>query len=1628
MNEYFVINTKDNSFLVNAGTGDARLEIDPVASPKTVTKDAETGEYVYSYTMVQFESAYFDTTGGSAAFQIIYRQGGPRANSFSAATAYQDMQRGEVAQFTFISYTKFSDEANSTGYAYTELYRNGVKLHTTGKSNNGAFDLTTGYYDLFRFYGYGGNYIIDNVYFNQYTSHPAVLGDDGRYTFTDDQFSDPDYVSNFTGVPAFATVDGVAYNSVAALNAALAKKTGVANIEFLHDYTATPWYIGEKVTLNANSAVINTNGFVDAEKLELLNCSVVTNGNEISVYGYNYANNPLTTPSATTVKEAIKSPVPGSEDFYIQFSEFDAGEWSIYSADSNDFFVVNRTDSSKKPYFDITPSAEASKPTSTHPYMVIQFDAAYFGDSIGGGSLQPIYKVNNVTGGTSMGAATLFKDMKPGEVAQFTYVFTAVPDSTDETKCSMGYEIYRNGELLVSREKYYTGTWDAKSYHHRIRVYMDTSTFAVDNVYANHFTSYPVAKDAEGKLTIVNENGVDDYQFTKSEYKKLEWPTIATIGGVEYSNVASLNAELAKTDALPVNVELLHNYTTAPWAAYVTGGKQLTVHRSACINTNAFIGNDEVAFADGATPVVNGNYINAHYSNLVIKDGSPTNFANALISNANDNDYGVTAKPEEAAKDAWDIITIDGRDLVYLHSNDVGVHIRFDFDAKNNKILENPAIALQFELIKTGEADGLAIDILARTASGNYNFVNANLTHWSTLLKNVEIGELAQVTLMMVSYYDDEGTPDDVSDDTFYPGVKVFVNGEKMKDAPLTDRNNNKLKKSVAEFGATAIWYGFRVNFSSTSGSGMDAILGNVYTNTFSKDLTDLFDENGNLSDKYSVFAKTEETGHKALPALPYVAIVDSVAHTYATIDAVLADGGNHTVELLHQPLRTLTVNSSATIKTNGYTGIVVGSQDYYVKSDENGVLTIAEDDRTTNITFAIDGEAVATYENVLYNSDHSVLINKITADNVLHHGKVFVKDGKYYDLNWNLTRPEYSENITYNVTPTLNPILAVDTTDKTNHKLVTNRIQYTDGVLTKAVFNDIVELTLYFNEDINSTAVYSGNFIFLNAVWEMNGHTFKWHMPASDDTSHGITLANGAIFKINNGNFDLKNGSSFFGSSNGQVPSTSLILTNVNISKNSLIADWRAGTLTLNNCNINGGHFMIGARTSTKTRIVFNGGSIVTSTGNGALISYHNNDGWETYGKVNEETGKLIDAQLPNVDRHVTFNGTKIYLQGALVSMKEEKFSVDKSELGYNNRHVTFVNCEVYATVVYAGGNCDGKVIFGDNVKYTINSFGAEVYTADESIKLGVKDNDMAYEFLATKDYATVIWDENTTEYWAAGSIPTASKAAHKNHVVYAVEAGKTHELTAGNATDYALTVNLTLENNIFYNIYADGATAVYVNGKKLEASTIQGVTRYSYELLPASALGEIHVVIEFEGATYSRTTNLMQYVNQSAKGASDELKYLYSAMLTYLLEVQEYDHVMVARAAANEFVKANSGIATPDEMDPVEDNMTALFNSVYCYLDGSFNLVFNTKFNGEVTVTAGDEEFIFTAENNLLVVTLPAYALAEDLMFTVGDVTATYNLAAYAQSLNGDSAYAVVEALFNYAYNAKAYAESEQ
>ena len=1574
-------------------TNSPKIQFDIVPKEKSYL-----GETIY---LVQFDMIKTGKIDSDATLYFYGRPDGTKSGVYAVSKGYaissilSGVAVGELAQITIVlrAYREgdIVDGAPITSdRAYGYLYVNGALKYTyernfpytvsaSNSSSGEAFDATldttvwTNVRLLLCNSGKGANVILDNMYNHTYPVAEAdtVLGEGNFPNDAYNQFANEDYVA--AAMPPMATLNGVEYYNVATLNTALAACETVANLEFLHDYTAATWATGTKVAVSCN-ATIKTNGFVDAEDLDLSTCKYSVNGNVITTIAYSSS---AMAPADLNdnVKVYLKSPDAANEGMSTSSiaSSYNKDIFTLNTAGGKTFLsIADNPDVSDNGQFDINMGKRnANNSFANYPYQIMQFESGRLTDA----SIKQILAmiISDTTGGnsgSSVNTSTLYNGLELGEVAQFTFFFYA-----DTAANKVYLNVYRDGVKLDADRDWNISDF-TKSWASALRINMGAGTnIILGNVYTRHIATDPRVT-VNGKVTF----GEYD-QFTKESFESI-MPTLATIDGKEYGTVQSINDALANYYDAPVSVEFVTDYTFLPW----TMGAKVKVGRTATINTNGYVTADALTLPEGYT--VSGNTIYAFCPNTTGKvynttASDKTTVANAINSPVAGNN-GVAATWAETT--TGDVRLIQNGTNKYLGLVDADKSATVYFAATNAsapKASESKYMVMQFDAARlTDDNTGEFHVYLGIKPSGSgSNTVIAFTPDYKTVLKNVPKGEVAQLTF--VFWIDVE---------TGVVGVEFYCNGDYTTPVYRSSKDNYK-DRILANPDACYV-YGIR-NFVRTAEMAMD----NVYIyNTNEAPIVD----GVLLKDQFTDSAYTK------LELAP-VALVDGVAYTYDNIDAVLQDGAEHTVELLHNPARKLTVASNATIKANGYADRILAGTGYLM-TEADGVVTVTADVRTTNVKVTVDGQEITTFENALYNSNHESMVRALA--DFMYNGSVYVKDGKYYELTWDFAKREYAEEITYNATLTYHKLLVVDTV---NNAVVSGTLTYEGDTLTGGKFNDRTT-ALYFNEDITSNAT-SGTFSFGDTTWYMNGYSYNFN---NTTDVHGLTMVSGKQATIIGGTFNIvcKGTSGFFMTSNGSSDATSLTFENVEINISGQLADWRAGTLTFNNCKINGGYISIGARTNTNTYINFNNSTVKAES---TYISYFDNNAFG-YGQ-----GTL--ALLPNVDRNVTFTNSKVYVYGSLSYMPTD--AVEVAEGDYNHRHVIFNNSEVYAQNTSTANDLStGRVIFGEGTKYAI-SHNTHNLVAAEGVALGVRTDDGRFDYVATSQYATVNWT-NRTELWAAGTTPVASSAADKNLQTRPVVAGETvtFEASLGAAAEYALVANLFLSNRIFYNIYAPADATVVVNGETLAYNAEKG--RFSYELIAKYALGNIDIVITFaDGSVYSKATDLMEYITESA--AKDytykaELVALYANLLDYVIKVQKYDYAPLAYAAASQFVTNNAPVVADEVVTYISENINDYFESAFFYLDGEVDLVLRTKSDlGQVTVTVGEFTAVVNAEEGILVVTLPAYVLTEEIVITVAEgTTVSYSLGAYVNSLTATNAQNAATALYNYAFAAKAYEDA--
>lgn len=437
------------------------------------------------------------------------------------------------------------------------------------------------------------------------------------------------------------------------------------------------------------------------------------------------------------------------------------------------------------------------------------------------------------------------------------------------------------------------------------------------------------------------------------------------------------------------------------------------------------------------------------------------------------------------------------------------------------------------------------------------------------------------------------------------------------------------------------------------------------------------------------------------------------------------------------------------------------------------------------------------------------------------------------------------------------------------------------DGVLVaredaSTLFDDIKAgyKRVILNSDIELTG--GGNSLKSKAALYLNGYTLRFN---ETDSTHMFNINGGNLSIYGGGGSIIKTGSGniFFPQSYkvyGNIETIAYI-ENVTLESDRVMLDHRTGHIYFKNVVFNmttADQNALGVQNRTNSfsfekdaakvpKVTLDGCTINHYTAKEsacAVVVAKNSIVTITGGThINIPTGTAF--KLNNTYNGGTFDYSdmSVMLKNAFINAGElyrlEMVSSDAPTVKFSTK-----SADIYSGVYATKHSEERKLLFddiaqklviGDGVMSTLNNIPA---TNIESGCVIARQNDVASPYIITKDYVTVTWaagDEDITEYWLNGSLPTPDNREVKANLALlnsSVETGKKYTYSAGivsaNTTftatkfdKFSIGVSLTLEASMKANIFVEKRDDVEVHGFYLDGvevdytmTTMNGIEQY--------------------------------------------------------------------------------------------------------------------------------------------------------------------------------------------------------
>ena len=738
-----------------------------------------------------------------------------------------------------------------------------------------------------------------------------------------------------------------------------------------------------------------------------------------------------------------------------------------------------------------------------------------------------------------------------------------------------------------------------------------------------------------------------------------------------------------------------------------------------------------------------------------------------------------------------------------------------------------------------------------------------------------------------------------------------------------------------------------------------------------------------------------------AKEALPSIATIDGVGYpSTSAVEKALSTGENHEVTIDRAISGKAKANATATIKTvDGRANFITADTGYVLNSIDDNTYTITRDTRVFDITVNV-ADSTYLFEDVVYGTD---VLEMLEDEGVVIRGTAAVdkEHNIYTGITWDVTPVKVTGEATYTATGTkyTNAFLALD-----DSGTIVEYTNYDATDFVNAVFGtkttDIANRTVILNADFDVAS--SQKFVYGTKSIYLNGHSITPQQPSTIGNHTFVIDPSGA------GDFSIQGPGLINNTVRGSGATGQVIYTNTNYT----------GTVTLKNLDVVNNSSFVWAR---------HGGFVMEN----CTMDSINTQGVQIFQFGHSTMNSGVNASFKNCDirnRYYHNYPGFFFINWSNVpqsSVNSVVFEDCKLDFGFGNETAIACNNTNKASITFEFNNCDihannlfyysgtaafnATALFGEGTRVSKADYKGSAI-ADGLKKVYSGDPTLPYEF--TANYATVNWSDGTTTYWADGSTPVNGNARYDG--VCVVEGGKEYTFEkAVEAVPFEMYVNLTLTNNIQYNVYINedaDVTSVQIgdvvydfasHNEYSEGSYMGNCKMFSLDVAPYLANGEYTVVVTTPEYKVARTVSLVEYATEVYKTypAAEELM---SNILKYVVEAQAYFAVHSEDISAVEALladHANTDIV-PEAMESDMSALSAYISSATINIASAptfrFKLVAGADISG-LKVTVEGEEVAYTVGDGYIELALTAAQMTKDIVFTVGDATGNYNLYTY-------------------------------
>ena len=495
----------------------------------------------------------------------------------------------------------------------------------------------------------------------------------------------------------------------------------------------------------------------------------------------------------------------------------------------------------------------------------------------------------------SINLATSLPELADGKWHNITLI-GEMHDSTDDGVYNPKLYVYVDGVLddsfNLKAMRAQSSTTDGNGNHtytfSGVKVSNSKSTNAIDtnnslmldNVYGNYYTGM---------------SGIQNEWIGIGGTNSGSLPALAEVNGTEYSNVNAASVALSSPFG-SAEAELLRQYAGT-----------ITVNCDATVETNGVkgtivAGTDVTSSADGTVYTYDAPFVSSATSVDISADSNNERSQVTAATSVGGGSYAGSANYTDATVKPYlvtDNVTgnqyFEVRPGASYNTADT-THNHFNWNGSNVYYVLGTYFVLEFDVYAESEImKDLYFNVTSRSSAGNKGSSLGHLKDWG-----VPAGEWAHITI--VGY-------------TTTNVAHIYVNGE---------RTVTKSNGLCAEAITTSHYFqGIRVNVAGQSNLAADQ---SVALDNFSYK-TNVSNDSW-LSANFGAASLEGWSGNSyTLPAVPVLATVDGEkVHTPAELSAALTGNGTKNVVLYRDYMGTVTVNSDATIETNGFTAPVAGT------------------------------------------------------------------------------------------------------------------------------------------------------------------------------------------------------------------------------------------------------------------------------------------------------------------------------------------------------------------------------------------------------------------------------------------------------------------------------------------------------------------------------------------------------------------------------------------------------------------------------------------------------------------------------------------------------------------------------